>query len=111
LPNGAGREEPKAPNRVPIAFGNVPSPTVDKLFRRALHVNEALPPLVFGQKPHHSFPNVCDTPLRNRGPLYVPTCIPQVMRFGFEGLNLDTPPAFLLRGEDRFDIANRHLRV
>jgi hypothetical protein len=95
---------------VSVAFGNVLSPTVDKLLCRALHFHKTFLPLILSHEPHH-FSNVRDAPLCNRRAFYVPACILQVMRFGFERLNLDTPPAFLLLREYRFHLADCDFRV
>jgi hypothetical protein len=64
-------KQPKAANRVLIAFRNVLSPTVNELFQRALHLHTATQLFVLVPEPDCSFPDPGDATLGDGRPPYV----------------------------------------
>src|SRR5438552_11880951 len=62
-------------------------------------------------KSDSSFPDPSDTTLRNGRTSYIASGVLQEMTSVLERLNLDSPRAFLLRGEHIFHLLNRHFRV
>jgi hypothetical protein len=109
LTDRARGKQTKAPNRVLIAFWNVLRPTINELFRRALHVYPATQFLVFGPKRDASFLDKGDAMLGNGWAPYIATGISQEMFFRFEGLDLNAPPTCLPIGKQRFHFLNADL--
>ena len=73
LPDRARSEKPKAPNRMLIVLGQVLSPAVNELLKRALHLNAATQLFVFVPKPDSSFPDPGDASLSYGRTSYVAT--------------------------------------
>ena len=111
LPESARSKQPKVPNSVLTRLRNVLGPTVNELFKGALHLNPAAQLLVLLPKSDSSFPDPGDTTLRDGRPPYVATGVLQEMPFVIERLDLDAPPTFLLLGEHLFYLVNGHLRM
>jgi len=90
-------EKPEIPNRMSITFRNVLRPAVDEFFKRALHLDSTAQLFVLVPKDDCLLFGKRDATLSDWRSSDVTTSILQKMLFGFEGLNLDSPPSpFLL---------------
>jgi hypothetical protein len=101
-------KEPEAPNRMSVAFRNVLRPAVDEFFQRALHLNSPAQIFVLVPKDDCLLPGKRDATLSDWRSSDVTTSILQKMPFGFEGLNLDSPPSPLLLVEHLFYLISGH---
>ena len=91
-----------------VAIQDMLRPPLNKLFLRALHINLAVQLLVLVPEPYGSLGNLGNAMLRDWGPSGVSARVLEEMLLVFEGLNVDTPPTFLLLAEELFESPARN---